>query len=643
LRKHDFTIIIIYLKVLKWINEKLLSKPLIYFIVKLFISKVEFVSRRIVVRAHRKTFGYGFTLLVILAILGIGMPAMACDDPWRDPAWGYRKEVTIDRTKVVADQKEFPLLINIGFDPDLATQARLNGGDIIFTLGDGTTKLPVKVESYTSASGALVAWVKVPLLSSLENTRLFMYYGNPAAVDEQDTKANWVDVYKGNWRRRDIISWVQTEYNNHNSPSTFYSIGPAEALAAKVIPVETPIPTPTPTPAPTPEPVVTPAADSAPTQTQLWNDCGWSYRKSITIDHLKVAADQTDFPVLVSLSGDAGLAAHAQPTGNDIIFTLSDEVTKIPHKIESYTPTTGALTAWVKIPALSSAKNTVLYMYYGNPSSPAQQDATGNWSYRFKGTWSRKDIASWVKTKYNNQMSPGTFYTLGYEMYAPQSCATPVPTETPTPVPTATPTPVPTKSPVEPTVTPTPVETTVIPTEMPTPVETTVVPTEMPTPVETTVVPTEMPTPVETTVVPTPVPTPAFSCPEGTYSLVPANGETSGCVAVTNEWAYNETSNDVYDTVFVAFTAADDTRFTGASVALSLSMTLIEPQYSEVFNPESGTTIHIFAIELPSNFDDVQYFYVSAFGTMQKVTDGVASADMDVSAMDNPIEYIIQG
>ncbi|MDD1662386.1 MAG: DUF2341 domain-containing protein, partial [Methanomicrobiales archaeon] len=370
-------------------------------------------------RAHRKTFGYrfGFTLLVILAIVGISIPAMACDTAWRDPAWSHRKEVTIDRSKVVADQKDFPVLINIGYDPDLATGAHYNGGDIIFTLDDGVTKLPVKVESYSSTTGALVAWVKVPHISSLNNTRLFMYYGNPAAKDEQDTKGNWVDVYKGNWRRRDIISWVQTEYNNHNSPSTFYSIGTAEAKAVEAATVVTT------TPEPTPEPTVAAAADSAPTQTQLWNDCGWSYRRSITIDHLKVPADQTDFTVLVSIASDPGLAAHAQPTGNDIIFTLSDEVTKVPHKIESYTPTTGALVAWVKIPALSSMKNTVLYMYYGNPSSPAQQDTTGNWSYQYKGAWNKKEIGSWVRTKYNNQINPTSFYTVGYEMYQPSSCA----------------------------------------------------------------------------------------------------------------------------------------------------------------------------------------------------------------------------
>jgi hypothetical protein len=606
--------------------------------VKLFISKVEINSRRIIVRAHRKTFGTGltpsgvtrtgFTLLVILAMLGIAMPAMACDAAWRDANWSHRKEVTIDKSKIVADQKDFPVLINVGYDPDLAAQAQTGGGDIIFTLGDGKTKLPCKVESYSG--GSLVAWVKVPQLSSAENTKLFVYYGNPAAVNEQDTKGAWVDVYKGNWRRRDIVSWVQTEYNNHNSPSTFATLGTDEAKTADVTASITTMAVVT--------PETTAAATDAPTQTTLWNDCGWSYRKSVTIDHLRVAADQTDFTILINLPSDVGLASHAQADGDDILFTLSDEVTKVPLKIENYTSATGALVAWVKIPVLSSTKNTMLYMYYGNPAATSQQDTSGTWSYRFKGTWNRKAIASWVQTKYNNQMYPGSFYTLGAEMYQPQSCApTPVPTATPTPVPTSTvitpvETPTPTATPADKVVTPTPTPTTVEPTVTPTPVE----PTVTPTPVEPTVTPTP---------VPTPAPAPAFSCPAGSYGLVTAEGKTTGCVAITNNyWAQNATTGAYYDALYVAFTTADSTCLTGASVALADSAARMPatPQFSVALDPEAGSSSYTYDIELPSNYDDVSYFYVSVAGSVREKVGGVASADIAVSAKDNPIEYIIQ-
>ena len=566
-------------------------------------------------RPHRKTFGYGFTLLVILAILGIAMPAMACDAGWYDKGWGHRKAITIDRTKVVTDQKDFPVLINLGSDPDLAARAQSAGNDLVFTLADGTTKVPVKVESFTNSNGALVAWVKVPVISSSANTRLYMYYGNHGASKPQDTPGTWTDQYKGNWRKRDIVSWVQTEFNNHNSPSTFYSSGADEVQPEAVTPAPTPTPTVTPTPTPTP------AADSGPTQTQLWNDCGWSYRRAITIDRTKVLADQTDFPVLINLPFDPSLAAHAQSTGNDIIFTLSDEQTKIPHKIESYTSTTGALVAWVKIPALSSSVNTVLYMYYGNPSAPAQQDTMNTWSYRFKGTWNRKAISSWIQTKYNNQMNPSTFYTLGAEAYQPQSCS-------PTPVPTPAST------------------SAVIPASVDAAPASTLAPAGS-VPNET---PTVTPTPIPTIIDPTPTPTPSFTCTGDSYRLVTPDGETAGCVAITNDWTIDATTdattdtatNTIMNTLSVSYTMADSFCLKSADVAFAFDPASVPPQYTQPFDASASKKSYTFNIPL-GDTGDVAYLYVTAHGMVQKVNGEATSASMDVVVPENPIYYIIQG
>jgi flagellin-like protein len=114
--------------------------------------------------------------------------------------------------------------------------------------------------------------------------------------------------------------------------------------------------------------------------------CDWAYRKSLTIDHTKVSGNQADFPVLISLT-DSDLSTHAQANGNDILFTSSDGTTILPHEIESYTAGTGALIAWVKVPSISSASDTVVYMYYGNPSAPSQQDPTNVWDGNYKAVW----------------------------------------------------------------------------------------------------------------------------------------------------------------------------------------------------------------------------------------------------------------
>ena len=110
-----------------------------------------------------------------------------------------------------------------------------------------------------------------------------------------------------------------------------------------------------------------------------WYDSSWQYRKKITIDHTKVVADLTDFPLLISLASDSDLASSAQSSGDDILFTASDEVTKLNHEIENFDGTTGELVAWVKIPSLSASADTDIYMYYGNDSATSQQNPIGVW------------------------------------------------------------------------------------------------------------------------------------------------------------------------------------------------------------------------------------------------------------------------
>ena len=117
-----------------------------------------------------------------------------------------------------------------------------------------------------------------------------------------------------------------------------------------------------------------------PPPTAGWWNVGWLYRKAITIDHTKVDADQTNFPVLIDIT-DLDLASHAQEDGDDIVFTDGAGV-KLNHEIELYDNNTGHLVAWVSA-NLSSVTNTFLYMYYGNPGASNQENPTGVWDSNY--------------------------------------------------------------------------------------------------------------------------------------------------------------------------------------------------------------------------------------------------------------------
>lgn len=155
----------------------------------------------------------------------------------------------------------------------------------------------------------------------------------------------------------------------------------------------------------------------------LWYDQAWSYRKSVTIDPTKVQGNPAGFPVLIKLASDSDLASKAQSSGNDILFTKSDGTTKIPHEIEKYVGATGELEAWVKTD-LSSTSNTVLYMYYGNPSTSNQQQPTLVWDSNYQAVWHLKQDPSGTAPQMKDSTSNARDGTAGCRTTGTPACPT---------------------------------------------------------------------------------------------------------------------------------------------------------------------------------------------------------------------------
>lgn len=111
---------------------------------------------------------------------------------WYSTNWTYRKAITVDHTKVSnTDQTNFPVLVNLASDADLSAHARSDGFDILFTASDGTSMVSYERERYTNTTGALAAWVRVPVLSATTDTVLFLYYGNATVSDQQNATNVW--------------------------------------------------------------------------------------------------------------------------------------------------------------------------------------------------------------------------------------------------------------------------------------------------------------------------------------------------------------------------------------------------------------------------------------------------------------------
>ena len=106
---------------------------------------------------------------------------------WFDRHWKFRKKITIDHTKISDDLNNFPLLLYLKED-DLKEYAGRKGKDIIFVDSEGK-KLKRGIENYDSLTGELFAWVKIPFLSSVKDTEIYIYYSNPQTleIDDKDT------------------------------------------------------------------------------------------------------------------------------------------------------------------------------------------------------------------------------------------------------------------------------------------------------------------------------------------------------------------------------------------------------------------------------------------------------------------------
>ncbi|MFW9912439.1 MAG: LamG-like jellyroll fold domain-containing protein, partial [Candidatus Thorarchaeota archaeon] len=185
-------------------------------------------------------------------------------------------------------------------------------------------------------------WGTIGSVGSLQNSANFRLNGESSPSTEDMFDGMLDEVRISNIARSS--EWILTEFNNQNDPSSFYSIGAAEFLG------------------------------EAP---------AFNYRKSITIDHTKVGSNLTEFPMLIDIF-DTDLKTDVQADGDDITFKIG--AATLPHEIEifdqAYNSTHAHLVAWVKTD-LSSTVDTVITMYYGNPTFESQENPGGVWDSDF--------------------------------------------------------------------------------------------------------------------------------------------------------------------------------------------------------------------------------------------------------------------
>ncbi|MFI5095438.1 MAG: DUF2341 domain-containing protein [Candidatus Acidiferrales bacterium] len=144
---------------------------------------------------------------------------------WYNSNWGYRKRIRIASAQVAGSATSFPVLIS-STDPAWRHTsfgghvASATGWDFVITDSGGVTKLDHEIETYASSTGALVAWVRVPFLSTTTVNELFVYYGNAAASDQQNKTGVWNANYAGVWHMTATSTNTTLTYDSTANAST---------------------------------------------------------------------------------------------------------------------------------------------------------------------------------------------------------------------------------------------------------------------------------------------------------------------------------------------------------------------------------------------------------------------------------------
>jgi len=110
------------------------------------------------------------------------------------------------------------------------------------------------------------------------------------------------------------------------------------------------------------------------------------FRKALTIQAGSVAAPLADFALLVSLEGDADLAARASDGGMDLVFRDAGGAL-LSFEREDWDREAGALRAWVRLPEIASDTATTFYLHYGDGVDTDRSDAGATWTDGFAAVW----------------------------------------------------------------------------------------------------------------------------------------------------------------------------------------------------------------------------------------------------------------
>lgn len=339
----------------------------------------------------------------------------ATEIDWYNEDWDYRKEIIIDYTQVAGNLTNFPVYIYL---TGLTNVSHASGYDIIFTDADKNL-LSHEIESFNS--GTLHAWVKVPSLSSSEDTSLFIYYGNPSITTSQENITDvWSNGFVGVWHMNNNPAGTAPQLldstSNNNDGTSNGSMTSGDLVTGKL------------------DQAIN--FDGSNDWFNVPNDTSLQMTNQLTLSAWvrSGAGGQTVDTMVVGKEVTGTYYYHLGIQSNDVANFRVDTVGD-----DSYLDgaTTLAASTWYFIYGIYN--NNDVRVYY-NTTEDGTDTLTGDANIesntqpvyigkRYNDRYFNGDIdevrisnvartTSWMTTEYNNQNSPSNFYTVEAEQAA---------------------------------------------------------------------------------------------------------------------------------------------------------------------------------------------------------------------------------
>jgi hypothetical protein len=355
----------------------------------------------------RKKFCLFFT--IVFVILGF-VYGNAVSAAWYNGSWLKRIKLTVDASQVNGDLSNFPVYVNLnGMPASFFDDVANNGADIRVTKDNGTTEVAREIVWLNkTTNGGELHFVANGTLSGSTDTDFYLYYDNSAATEPAASATYgknkvWMNSYVAVWHLQEAVNNTASGYTDSSSNAN-HATGVSMGLTAVTGKLSGNAQD------------FDGTADyiyktGSPVSTTASTVSAWYRHDTSKANHGIIetanSTTQANTPYLYLSENSGNLRTYQEGSGHSNLSTSSNAT-------------------WYQVVSSRTSSTEVAYQNgvqyvsksIGTGGQITQLNIGVGYNNNFDGQIDEVRVAntnrngSWVKTEYNNQSSPATFYSL---------------------------------------------------------------------------------------------------------------------------------------------------------------------------------------------------------------------------------------